>query len=227
MARTVDIEARAVRRDAFVDAAQRLMQAKGYEQMSIQDVLAEVGASRGAFYHYFDSKAALLEAVVIRIVDAALASVTPLTEDRAVGALAKLEGLFGGIAQWKLERTDLMLELTRVWLSDENTLMRYKLWQHLMLRLAPLLASILRQGGDEGVFAVGSPDDTARVMVALLHGLNDLAVRTFIGRGEGGASLADVEAMVAAYVEAMERILGVPAGTLTLVDKAVLREWYA
>jgi len=227
MARTVDIEARAVRRDAFVDAAQRLMQAKGYEQMSIQDVLAEVGASRGAFYHYFDSKAALLEAVVIRIVDAALASVTPLTEDPAVGALAKLEGLFGGIAQWKLERTDLMLELTRVWLSDENTLMRYKLWQHLMLRLAPLLASILRQGGDEGVFAVGSPDDTARVMVALLHGLNDLAVRTFIGRGEGGASLADVEAMVAAYVEAMERILGVPAGTLTLVDKAVLREWYA
>jgi len=227
MARTVDIEARAVRRDAFVDAAQRLMQAKGYEQMSIQDVLAEVGASRGAFYHYFDSKAALLEAVVTRIVDAALASVTPLTEDPAVGALAKLEGLFGGIAQWKLERTDLMLELTRVWLSDENTLMRYKLWQHLMLRLAPLLASILRQGGDEGVFAVGSPDDTARVMVALLHGLNDLAVRTFIGRGEGGASLADVEAMVAAYVEAMERILGVPAGTLTLVDKAVLREWYA
>ena len=76
-------------------------------------------------------------------------------------------------------------------------------------------------------FDVGSPDDTARVMVALLHGLNDLAVRTFIGRGEGGASLADVEAMVAAYVEAMERILGVPAGTLTLVDKAVLREWYA
>jgi len=227
MARTVDIEARAVRRDAFVDAAQRLMQAKGYEQMSIQDVLAEVGASRGAFYHYFDSKAALLEAVVTRIVDAALASVTPLTEDPAVGALAKLEGLFGGIAQWKLERTDLMLELTRVWLSDENTLMRDKLWQHLMLRLAPLLASILRQGGDEGVFAVGSPDDTARVMVALLHGLNDLAVRTFIGRGEGGASLADVEAMVAAYVEAMERILGVPAGTLTLVDKAVLREWYA
>ena len=33
--------------------------------------------------------------------------------------------------------------------------------------------------------------------------------------------------MVAAYVEAMERILGVPAGTLTLVDGAALREWYA
>ena len=227
MARTVDTEARAVRREAFVDAAQRLMQAKGYEQMSIQDVLGEVEASRGAFYHYFDSKTALLEAVVTRIVDTALASVTPLVEDPAVDALAKLEGLFGGIAQWKLERTDLMLELTRVWLSDENTLMRDKLWQHLMLRLAPLLATILRQGDSEGVFAVGSPDETARVLVALLHGLNDLAVRTFVARDQGGVSLAEVQAMVAAYIEAMERILGVAKGALTLVDPGVLREWYA
>jgi AcrR family transcriptional regulator len=215
MARTVDTEAHAVRREAFVDAALRLMQAKGYEQMSIQDVLDELHASRGAFYHYFDSKTALLEAVVTRIVDAALASVTPIVEDPALDAKAKLEGFFGGIAQWKME------------LTDENTLLRDKMWQHLLLRLAPLLAAILRQGDDEGVFAVGSPDDTARVLVALLHGLNDLAVRTFVERDESGASLAQVQAMLAAYIEAMERILGVPAGTLTLVDEGVLRKWYA
>jgi AcrR family transcriptional regulator len=66
MARTLDPAAHALRRDAFVDAAQRLIQAKGYEQMSLQDVVDELDASRGAFYHYFDSKVALLEAVVRR-----------------------------------------------------------------------------------------------------------------------------------------------------------------
>ena len=131
MARTVDTEAHAVRRDTFVDAAQRLMQAKGYEQISIQDVLDEVGASRGAFYHYFASKTDLLEAVVTRIVDTALASVAPVVDDPALDAAAKLEGLFGGIAQWKMERTELMLALVRVWLSDENTLMRDKMWRRL------------------------------------------------------------------------------------------------
>ena len=195
--------------------------------MSVQDVLDELDASRGAFYHYFDSKTALLEAVVTRIVDAALASVTPLTEDPSLDAVAKLEGFFGGIAQWKMQRSDLMLALTRVWLSDENTLMRDKMWQHLMARLAPLLAAILRQGDAEGVFAVAAPGDTARVLVALLHGLNDVAVRTFVERDESGVSLAEVEAMVAVYVEAMERILGAEAGTLRLVDHDVLREWYA
>jgi AcrR family transcriptional regulator len=195
--------------------------------MSIQDVLDEAGASRGAFYHYFDSKTALLEAVVTRVVDTALSSVSPLVEDPSVAAVPKLEGLFRGIGQWKLERTDLMLALTRVWLSDENTLMRDKMWQHLMERLAPMLAAILRQGDDEGVFSVSSPGDTARVLVALLHGLNDLAVRTFVDRETSGVTLDEVESMVFAYVAAMERILGVSAGTLDLLDRSALREWYA
>jgi AcrR family transcriptional regulator len=227
MARTVDTEAHAVRRDAFVDAAQRLMQAKGYELMSIQDVLDEVGVSRGAFYHYFCSKTDLLEAVVTRIVDTALASVAPVVDDPALDAVAKLEGLFGGIAQWKMERTELMLALIRVWLSDDNTLMRDKMWRHLDARLAPVLAGIVEQGDSESAFSVSSPQSTARVMVALLHGLNDTAVRLFLERGDHGVSLADAEGLASAYTDALERILGTPAGTLRLVDRGVLEEWYA
>ena len=72
MARTLDPAAHALRRDAFVDSAQRLMQARGYEEMTIQDVLDDLDTSRGAFYHYFDSKAALLDAVVERMVAAGI-----------------------------------------------------------------------------------------------------------------------------------------------------------
>ena len=35
MARTLDPEAHSLRRDAFVDAAERLIQSKGYEQLSV------------------------------------------------------------------------------------------------------------------------------------------------------------------------------------------------
>src|ERR1700719_1919309 len=56
-----------VRREAFLDVAQRLVETKGYEAMSIQDVLDALEVSKGAFYHYFHSKQALLEAVVERL----------------------------------------------------------------------------------------------------------------------------------------------------------------
>ena len=109
MARTLNPEVHAVRRDTFLDAAQGLIQAKGYEQMSIQDVLDAVGTSKGAFYHYFDSKAALLEAVIARMVTMATAELEPLLADPNRTALEKYNGMFQGIASWKTQRRDLLL----------------------------------------------------------------------------------------------------------------------
>src|SRR5438309_977263 len=60
MARTVKEEEYAIRRNQILDVAQGLIYTKGYEQMTIQDVLDGVQMSKGAFYHYFDSKRALL-----------------------------------------------------------------------------------------------------------------------------------------------------------------------
>lgn len=40
------------------------MHDKGYERMTAQDVLTTLQMSKGALYHYFDSKAALLEGIV-------------------------------------------------------------------------------------------------------------------------------------------------------------------
>jgi AcrR family transcriptional regulator len=227
MARTVDTAAHAVRREAFVDAALRLIQAKGYDHTTVQDVLDEAEASRGAFYHYFDSKTALLDAVVARIVDAALTSAEPIVHDADVGAVAKLEGLYDGVAQWKMERTELMLAITGVWLSDENALTRDKMWRHVTERFSPLLAQVIRQGNEEGVFSVASPEDTARVMVAIMPGMNEAAVRAFVDHAPGEATLQAVKAMVAAYEDALERILGVSSGTLRLIDGSVLEEWFA
>ena len=51
MARTV--KAHAVRRNEILDVAQRLIYTKGYEQMTIQDILDGLQISKGAFYHYF------------------------------------------------------------------------------------------------------------------------------------------------------------------------------
>src|SRR5215831_16667548 len=59
----------AVRRNEILDVAQRLVYTKGYEQMTIQDIVDDLQLSKGAFYHYFDSKQALLEALVQRLLD--------------------------------------------------------------------------------------------------------------------------------------------------------------
>src|SRR5437588_11756155 len=124
MPRTVNVEAHQVRRDAFLDVAQRLIQTKGYEQMSIQDVLDELDTSKGALYHYFDSKQALLDGVVDRFADAAMAAVAPILADPSLPALRKLERVFAGIARFKTGQVELVLAIMEVGNSDGNALVR-------------------------------------------------------------------------------------------------------
>ncbi len=230
MPRTLDPEAHALRRDAFVDAAIGLIASKGYEQLSIQDVLDELGASKGAFYHYFDSKAALLAAVVERMVEAATATIEPIAGDPCLSALQKLQAVLPGIAQWKGQRPELrperLPELMETWLSDENAIVRERMRRAVSARLTPLLVAILRQGITDGAFSVSSPEGAASVFVALILGLNETATQLYLARRARAVSFDDVKCTLTAYTGAFEGILGIPRGSWPGVDDATLRPWF-
>jgi AcrR family transcriptional regulator len=227
MARTVDPAAHAVRRDTFLDAAQRLITDKGYEQMSVQDVLAETDASKGAFYHYFDSKAALLEGVIDRMVLLATSELQPLLDDPDRTALAKFNGMFQGLASWKTQRRELLLAVLETWLSDDNAIVREKFRREVVATITPILTAIIRQGVHEGTFAVTSPEHAARVTVSLLLGANEHASALFLGNHAGEIPFEVVEGALNAYPEAMERILGAPDGSLRWwTDDRLLHKWF-
>ncbi len=226
MARTLNVEAHAVRRDTFVDAATRLIQSKGYGQLSIQAVLEDTGASKGAFYHYFDSKEALLEAVVDRIVDGALAAAQPVLLNPDTSAVEKLIGMFRDIAGWKNARRDLMLGLLEVWMSDDNMVVREKLRASLLPKLRPIFTGIVTEGEAEGLFDVEDPAFAANVVLLMITGAQETAVRLFIDCQNGSSTIADVRRMVAAFQQALERILGATPGSLTYIDEETIQLWF-
>jgi AcrR family transcriptional regulator len=226
MSRTVNVQDYKVRRDAFLDVAQHLIQTKGYEQMSIQDVLDELETSRGALYHYFDSKQALLDGVVDRFADGAMSAVAPILADPHLPALRKLEKVLGGIASFKAERKQLVLAIMEVWNSDGNALVREKLRRLAARRLEPILAAVIRQGIDEGIVTSNSPDEMARVLMYLIQGYQELAGEHFLARQAGTMSFEVVLRTHAAFTDAFERILGIPPGSVTLTDEPTLRYWF-
>lgn len=226
MPRSVNPTLHTLRREAFVDAGRRLIESKGYEAMSIQDVLDALGASRGAFYHYFDSKQALLEAVIDRYADGVMATVAPIVNDPELPALRKLERIFTGIAALKSADKDLMMAVIAIWASDSNAIVREKLRRESLRRLVEILCPVIEQGMAEGTFSPGTPADTARALVYLLQGYQDLAVEQFLARQQGTISFEAVRTSTAALTTAFERILGVRAGSLTLMDEDTMRFWF-
>ena len=223
MARTVNVAEHAARRDEILDAAQRLILSSGYERLTVQDILDCLQISKGAFYHYFDSKPAVIEALTRRLVGDSERALAPIVGDPAMGAVEKLQAFFGEIIRWKSERQNLFVAMLPVWYAPDNFAFRFLVDRESAKRLAPLLSAIIRQGIDEGRFATAYPDQAGTILFAIIQALQDAMAQRLIAAPR-------VKEMVnthGAHMEAIERYLGVPAGTLNRVEARTVKSWIA
>jgi AcrR family transcriptional regulator len=226
MARSVNEKEYAVKHNQILDVALRLVYTKGYDQMAIQDILDELQISKGAFYHYFDSKAALLQALIERMQREALQVLNPIVEDPHLPALEKLQRFFDAAVQWKTARKALMLKLVRVWYTDHNAIVRQKTSAMMSKNAIPLITQIFHQGIGEGVLNISFPGQVGAVFLSLIQGFGDGFAELVLADEPQGDELQRAERLVAAYNDALERVLGAPMGSLHLIDAESLREWF-
>jgi len=227
MARIVKEQEYAVKRNAILDVAQRLVYTKGYEQMTIQDMLDGLRISKGAFYHYFDSKQAVLEALVERMGEEVVQLLLPIVHDPVLGALEKLRRFFPTLAQWKTAQKDFILALMHILYADENALFRQKARALAVKRVTPLMTTVIRQGIQEGDLTTSYPDQVGEVILSLVLDLGGtIAWLLLSGEPRRDDDVRRIESTVAAYTDALERALGAPTGSLPLVDAQTLQEWF-
>ncbi len=225
MARIVKEEEYAVKRREILVAAQKLVYTRGYERMSIQDILDEIGISKGAFYHYFDSKLALLDGLVDLMLDEVEQVLRPILEADDLPAIEKLRGYFETGSRWKIERKSFMLDLLRVWYTDSNALVRQKQEAAAIKRIAPMLAKIIRQGIAEGVFTAEYPDQIGSMVWSLAQGISDNVAELLLTQEPHPDALERLKMLISAYSDALERILGAPPGSLPLADVEMIKAW--
>ena len=214
------------RRSEILDVAQKLVYTKGYEQMTIQDILDALHISKGAFYHYFASKGALLEALIDRLSGEAEKVILPILEDPELPALEKLERFFVSSGRWKTAQKDYLLSLMKVWYADENAIVREKMFKMMIKRFAPLLANVIHQGIREGCMHTDYPEPISEAAFYMLNSMGDTFMEPLMKEKLEPGDILHVENAFAAYTDTLERILGTPSGTLHLMDRETLEEWF-
>lgn len=226
MARTVKKHEYAVKRNEIIEVAQRLVYTKGYEQMAIRDILDALQISKGAFYHYFDSKQALLEALIERMQLEGEAILVTIMEDPHLPTIAKLQRFFDTAGRWKTERKAYILAMTKLWYDDHNAVIRYKVQATLVQHVVPILTQAIHAGVREGVLSTPFPNEAGAIALALLQGLGDAFVPLLFSTEPKDRLFERAMNLVAAYNDALERVLGATTGALHLIDTATLHEWF-
>jgi len=227
MTRSVKPEEYAEKRNAILDVAARYITTKGYEQMTTQDILEALQISRGAFYHYFDSKQALLLALVERIGKQAEQLVLPIIAEHELPAQEKLLRFFAVLDQYKQDNLDLVFAFMRVWYADENALFRQKVYLARVQRLAPWLSQIIQEGVAEGEFTTAYPAQAARTILVLLEDLGYAMVELLLVEEGKQIDVSQMAQMGEATMDALERVLGMKTGCLQQFWREDLSRWQA
>ncbi len=228
MARTVKEEEYTAKRNEILAVAQRLVFIKGYERMSIQDILDSLGISKGAFYHYFDSKAALLEAYIERGQDDADKAFRAIVEDPSLSALDKIQRFFAALDRMRRTQQAFLADLIRVWFADDNAIVREKTDEVIVARRAPLLNAIVRQGIQEGVFTTPYPDQAGQIILSITRGMGNVVLKLVLALDQERDELHFVDEIVAAsaaMAEAVERLLGSSVRILDRPDAETVKGW--
>lgn len=214
MARTVNAAAHQSKREAILDHAAMLVRTVGYEEMSIQDLIDGLGISRGALYHYFDSKQAVMEALVDRMGNVAVETLLPIIRDPDLTALEKFRRYVNGSIMIKAGSQELITDLIRGWQREENLRIRHKLAAATLDRTAPMiLEPIIRQGVAEKTFDTAYPAQTARIIAGIWLGLADSLIM-LIAQDADESVIEQVTTLISATTTGIERILGAPEGSL-------------
>ncbi|MDR2486952.1 MAG: TetR/AcrR family transcriptional regulator, partial [Clostridiales Family XIII bacterium] len=65
----------------ILDIAAKLFMEKGYEQTTMQNIVDELGMSKGAIFHHFKSKEDVMDGVIRRMVDGIVERASAIADD--------------------------------------------------------------------------------------------------------------------------------------------------
>lgn len=217
------------RRAHILDTAQTLFFARGWDAVTIADVLAETGISKGGFYHHFAAKEDLLDGVVERFTKEALNAADTARAGCSGDALARFNAFLAASIRWKAERGPQLKFFIDAMLRPGNDILFQRIWTASAAAARPILREMIADGADTGCFDVPDVDLVTEAVLNFAQGRRDVVARAVraaqTGALDRGAALLDRRMIAEGAL--IDRLLGLPAGSIALSNpdeyRAMLR----
>ena len=207
-----------VRRSELLATAERLFYTKGYEKTSVQDILTEMNFSKGGFYHHFDSKLSVLEAICELRAQECCERAKRAAAGTEGTATEKLNAVFHDSAVLTGANSSFVSLMIHVAYREDGALMREKMKASQLAGMQGVLEEILAQGKAEGEFFVGDVTATAQMLLRLYLVLTD-EIAFLLAREDSEDKLMDeLVRKLNVYRTAIERVLVAPFGSVVLFE---------
>ncbi len=185
-----------VRAEAILNATNHLLASKGYEEMAMDDIAAEVGIAKGSLYKHFESKEALAAAVMVRLLDRTRDALEALpAEQPAIERLRELlrwtlrERLAGGVPH---------LPSTSRALRDSLMANRHYIDQ--LMSLSERIGTLIKQARADGALRADLSDE---FILYSFYARSCDPTLDYLKSGDSAADSAVVEQMISSCFDGL------------------------
>jgi AcrR family transcriptional regulator len=183
-------------RQKIVSSATRLFSLNGYDGTGVAEICEAAGVSKGAFYHHFPSKQNVFMTILNDWLDQLSSQMqnARLTSPNVPESLIAMAGLTDQVFQMSKHHYSLFFEF---WIQ---AIRHPEIWQAAIApyhRFQTWLAVILQSGIAEGSIDPSiSPEETSRVLIAMVLGLLLQAFFDPVGAAWGEVTKSCIQSMV-------------------------------
>ena len=158
------------KKDQILDTSLQLFMKKGFDATSISDILSQLDIARGTLYYHFESKEAIMDAIIERLLNQVLEKIEKLMTNDSLSQAEKFMGFFASINLTQLTGDE---EIVDYFNQPQNALFHEKSNRLLIKKLSPVLAQIISEGMESGLFDTPYPAETAELILVGITGFVD------------------------------------------------------
>src|SRR6201997_3812104 len=212
-----------IRRAEMLDRASALFVQRGYDNVSLNDLIADAGVSKGAFYHWFPSKDALITALAERSAREAFAGVEDAVAACGGDALARLNAALRASfdVNMKMDGPEQLAAMVSL-LRPDNAHLHGRILAGEGALFGPLLTRLISDGVAEGVFDTFDPDGVTDMIYGLAARTNSNVLEVLQATAES-ARVRAIDCLTTRFRlhgVAIDRVLGLADGSVATLSRA-------
>ncbi len=190
------------RRNEILDAANELFVKKGFDGTSTNDILEKVGIARGTLYYHFKSKEDIMDALIERYNVRILAAAQKIASDRSIPVNERILNVVMALNISSSDGKEIIEHIHK----PQNALMHQKTQKAIINGVTPILAGIIRDGIEQGIFTTPYPYECMEMIVAYTSMIfdDDMVEMTY----------EELNNRIRAFAYNLERMLGAESGSL-------------
>ena len=196
------------RKQELLKIAYDMFLSRGYENTSVDEIIARARIAKGTYYYYFPGKEKMLEDVIEMMIESEAQTARQIIGSD-IPVPEKIVAIITSVRPAEAEKP-----IQDALMQPENVLMHDKIRKKLIDVIVPLLSEIVEEGVNKGIFACDNIPERVRMLLVISNDtFND---RVFSGKD------------ISVFIDMTEKLLGADKGTMSfiydLIDKSKMED---